>query len=86
VYTPWYRNKGLSGFSVAGTTGPFPIAEQCSLGTLPLCRRLLIYSPEILMEGLQGASLRVKLRNIEPWTEARRASATKYNDLLRVPG
>ena len=37
------------------------------------------------MEGLQGASPRVKLRNIERWTEARRANATKYNDLLRVP-
>jgi len=36
------------------------------------------------MVGMQGASLRVKLRHIEPWTEARRATATKYNDLLRV--
>jgi len=34
------------------------------------------------MEGLQGAILRVKLRHLEPWTEARRAIAAKYNELL----
>jgi len=34
------------------------------------------------MEGLQGAILRVKLRHLEHWTEARRAVAAKYNQLL----
>jgi dTDP-4-amino-4,6-dideoxygalactose transaminase len=34
------------------------------------------------MEDLQGATLRVKLCHIEPWTEAQRAIAAKYNDLL----
>lgn len=34
------------------------------------------------MEGLQGAILRVKLRHLEPWTEARRAIAAKYDELL----
>lgn len=34
------------------------------------------------MEGLQGAILRVKLRHLEQWTEARRAIAAKYNHLL----
>jgi dTDP-4-amino-4,6-dideoxygalactose transaminase len=34
------------------------------------------------MEGLAGATLRVKLRHFEPWTEARRAIAAKYNDVL----
>ena len=34
------------------------------------------------MEGLQGAVLRVKLRHLEPWTEARRAIAAKHNVLL----
>jgi dTDP-4-amino-4,6-dideoxygalactose transaminase len=34
------------------------------------------------MEGLQGAILRVKLRHLEPWTEARRTIAAKYNQLL----
>jgi dTDP-4-amino-4,6-dideoxygalactose transaminase len=34
------------------------------------------------MEGLQGAILRVKLRYLERWTEARRAIAGKYDRLL----
>ncbi len=34
------------------------------------------------MEGMQGAILRVKLRHLEPWTNARRAIAGKYNQLL----
>jgi dTDP-4-amino-4,6-dideoxygalactose transaminase len=34
------------------------------------------------MEGLQGAILRVKLRHLERWTEARRAAASTYNRLL----
>ena len=35
------------------------------------------------MEGLQGAILRVKLRYLEGWTEARRARARDYDRLLR---
>ncbi len=34
------------------------------------------------MEGFQGAILRVKLRHLEQWTEARRAVVSKYNELL----
>lgn len=34
------------------------------------------------MEGLQGAILRVKLRHLEQWTEARRGAANAYNRLL----
>lgn len=34
------------------------------------------------MEGLQGAILRVKLRHLDEWTEARRSAAGKYNRLL----
>ncbi len=34
------------------------------------------------MEGFQGAILRVKLRHLERWTEARRAIVRKYNQLL----
>jgi dTDP-4-amino-4,6-dideoxygalactose transaminase len=34
------------------------------------------------MEGLQGAILRVKLRHLAAWTEARRAAAARYNELL----
>ncbi|HYA61791.1 MAG TPA: DegT/DnrJ/EryC1/StrS family aminotransferase [Candidatus Sulfotelmatobacter sp.] len=34
------------------------------------------------MEGLQGAILRVKLRHLEQWTEARRAVANRYRQFL----
>jgi dTDP-4-amino-4,6-dideoxygalactose transaminase len=36
------------------------------------------------MEGLQGAILGVKLRHLEAWTEARRAHARRYSELLRA--
>ena len=34
------------------------------------------------MEGMQGAVLGVKLRHLEAWTEARRAKARRYDELL----
>lgn len=34
------------------------------------------------MDGVQGAMLRVKLRHLEAWTEARRAHAAVYRELL----
>jgi len=38
------------------------------------------------MEGIQGAILRVKLRHLEAWTEARRRHAALYNELLAGSG
>ena len=38
------------------------------------------------MEGMQGAILRVKLRHLEKWTEARRAHAARYRELLADTG
>src|SRR4030095_3643971 len=38
------------------------------------------------MDGLQGAILRVKLRHLEAWTEARRKNATRYHELLSDNG
>jgi len=38
------------------------------------------------MEGIQGAILRVKLRYLEAWTEARRANACAYMDSLENCG
>ena len=34
------------------------------------------------MDGIQGAVLRVKLRHLEDWTEARRALARRYGEML----
>ena len=38
------------------------------------------------MEGIQGAVLRVKLRRLEAWTEARRTAAAHYDRLLADSG
>jgi dTDP-4-amino-4,6-dideoxygalactose transaminase len=38
------------------------------------------------MEGLQGSILRVKLRHLEEWTEARRTHAREYRTLLEGSG
>ncbi len=38
------------------------------------------------MEGMQGAILRVKLRHLDAWTEARRAHAALYHELLKDCG
>lgn len=38
------------------------------------------------MEGIQGAVLRVKLRHLEAWTEARRSVAAHYNKLFAGSG
>ena len=38
------------------------------------------------LEGMQGAILRVKLRHLEAWTEARRAHAAWYGQLLAGTG
>ncbi|KQW37666.1 DegT/DnrJ/EryC1/StrS aminotransferase family protein [Rhizobacter sp. Root404] len=38
------------------------------------------------LEGMAGAVLRVKLRHLEAWTEARRAAAARYDALLGAAG
>ncbi len=38
------------------------------------------------LEGIQGAVLRVKLRHLEAWTEARRSAASRYDKLLAGSG
>ena len=38
------------------------------------------------LQGLQAAALRVKLRRLDAWTDARRANAVRYDELLRDSG
>lgn len=38
------------------------------------------------MDAIQGAILRVKMRRLEKWTEARRAHARRYDELLQDSG
>ena len=38
------------------------------------------------LQGIQAAVLRVKLRRLEAWTEARRANAARYDDVLSGSG
>lgn len=38
------------------------------------------------LEGMQGAILRVKLKYLDKWTEARRAAAARYNELFAGSG
>jgi dTDP-4-amino-4,6-dideoxygalactose transaminase len=38
------------------------------------------------MDGIQGSILRVKLRHLDSWTDARRQRAVKYNNLLSGVG
>lgn len=38
------------------------------------------------LEGIQGAVLRVKLRHLDAWTEARQAAAARYESLLSGSG
>ena len=38
------------------------------------------------LEGMQGAILRVKLKRLEAWTEARRAAAARYNAMFAGSG
>jgi dTDP-4-amino-4,6-dideoxygalactose transaminase len=38
------------------------------------------------MDGIQGAILRVKLRHLTAWTDARRERAARYNELLAASG
>lgn len=42
----------------------------------------LLHGYNYRMEGLQGAILRVKLRHLDQWIEARRAIVSQYNKLL----
>jgi dTDP-4-amino-4,6-dideoxygalactose transaminase len=45
-----------------------------------------IHAFNFRMDAIQGAILRVKLRQLDKWTDARRAHARRYNELLAPSG
>lgn len=83
----FYPGKNLGAYGEGGlvTTNNVAYAEQIRL--LRNWGSKQRYHNEIKafnyrMDGIQGAILRVKLRYLEKWTEARRANAAIYAELL----
>jgi dTDP-4-amino-4,6-dideoxygalactose transaminase len=83
------KNLGAYGEGGAVTTGNAAFAEKIRmLRDWGQDRKYhhLLRGFNYRMEGFQGAILRVKLRHLEKWTEARRAVAEQYNLSLSVSG
>jgi dTDP-4-amino-4,6-dideoxygalactose transaminase len=83
----FYPTKNLGAYGEGGaiTTNKFEYAEKIrSLRDWGQDRKYhhVLRGYNYRMEGFQGAILRVKLRHLEAWTEARRAVVSQYNDLL----
>jgi dTDP-4-amino-4,6-dideoxygalactose transaminase len=87
----FYPSKNLGGFGDAGmiTTDDPALARQMA--------RLRVHGMEpkyhhhevgfnSRLDALQAAVLRVKLRHLDAWTEARRAAAVRYRDLFEEQG
>jgi dTDP-4-amino-4,6-dideoxygalactose transaminase len=80
------KNLGACGEGGAVTTNNPGYARQIRLlrdwgSTKKYVHDVMGYNYRL--EGIQGAILRVKLRHLEAWTEARRAHASRYNQLLQ---
>jgi dTDP-4-amino-4,6-dideoxygalactose transaminase len=80
------KNLGACGEGGAVTTNNPGYAQQIRLlrdwgSTKKYLHDVMGYNYRL--EGIQGAILRVKLRHLEAWTEARRAHALRYNQLLQ---
>jgi dTDP-4-amino-4,6-dideoxygalactose transaminase len=87
----FYPTKNLSAFGDAGaisTSDPELAARMKSLRNHG--SRVRYYHEEVgwnaRMDGLQGAVLRVKLRHIEQWNNARRDVAALYDKLFEAAG
>ena len=80
------KNLGAYGDAGAMVTNDPALAERCRMVTVHGSRKR--YQHEILgvnsrLDTLQAAVLRVKLRRLEAWTEARIRIAHRYNDALK---
>jgi dTDP-4-amino-4,6-dideoxygalactose transaminase len=87
----FYPTKNLSAFGEAGavvTNNPAHADRIRMLRDWGAGKKYehLLKGYNYRMEGLQGAILRVKLRHLERWIEARRAHAAEYARLLRGAG
>lgn len=83
----FYPTKNLGAYGEGGavtTSNPEYAAKVRMLRDWGQDRKYhhLLHGYNYRMEGLQGAILRVKLRHLEAWTEARRSIVQKYNQLL----
>ncbi|MES2135459.1 MAG: DegT/DnrJ/EryC1/StrS family aminotransferase [Pseudomonadota bacterium] len=79
------KNLGAYGEGGAVTTNDPALAKQMRLfrdwgQEQKYHHKMLAYNYR--MDGIQGAILRVKLRHLEGWTEARRRIAARYQDKL----
>src|SRR5262245_49681106 len=79
------KNLGAYGDGGAMVTNNSELAERCRMVTVHGSKRR--YYHEILgvnsrLDTLQAAVLKVKLRHLEPWTEARIAIARRYDEAL----
>lgn len=79
------KNLGAYGDGGALVTNDATLAERCRMITVHGSRKR--YHHEILgvnsrLDTLQAAVLRVKLRHLEAWTEARIGIAHRYNEAL----
>jgi dTDP-4-amino-4,6-dideoxygalactose transaminase len=80
------KNLGAYGDGGAMVTNDAALAERCRMVTVHGSRKR--YQHEILgvnsrLDTLQAAVLKVKLRRLEPWTEARIRIAHRYNEALK---
>jgi dTDP-4-amino-4,6-dideoxygalactose transaminase len=83
----FYPGKNLGAYGEAGAVTTNNEKYAVTVRTLRDWGQTRKYHHELKgfnyrMEGIQGAVLRVKLRQLENWTEARRVRAAAYNQLL----
>jgi dTDP-4-amino-4,6-dideoxygalactose transaminase len=87
----FYPTKNLSAAGDAGlvTTRSDTVAEQVSMLRQHGMRRRYFHDElgwNARMDGFQAAILRVKLRYIDGWNEARRTVAARYEEMFRKAG